>query len=56
MGAAFLCAMTGIDMQVLDNSAAYIAGWLRCIRSGSAADVVRAAGDAQRAVDWVVGV
>ena len=39
MGAAFLAAMTGIDLPVLDNAvlnsaAAYIAGWLRHIRSG----------------------
>ncbi|KUG19019.1 hypothetical protein ASZ90_011263 [hydrocarbon metagenome] len=38
-GAAFLAAMTGIDLRVLDNAAlnsaaAYIAGWLRHIRSG----------------------
>jgi antirestriction protein ArdC len=56
MGSAFLCAMAGIDMPVLDNSAAYIAGWLRHIRNGSAVDVVRAAGDAQRAADWLMGV
>ncbi|MGC9436316.1 MAG: ArdC family protein, partial [Methanomicrobiales archaeon] len=37
MGAAFLCARCGIDMPVLDNQAAYIAGWLRHIQNGSAA-------------------
>ncbi|MBN1432824.1 MAG: hypothetical protein JW931_08640 [Methanomicrobiaceae archaeon] len=46
-GSAFLCAMTGIDMPVIDNQTAYIAGWLRHIRNGSAVDVIRAAGGAQ---------
>ena len=55
MGSAFLCAMTGIDMPVVDNQAAYIAGWLRHIRNGSAVDVIRAAGDAQRAADFLIG-
>ena len=31
MGSAFLCAMTGIDMPVIENQAAYVAGWLRHI-------------------------
>lgn len=47
--------MCGVDLPVLDNAAAYIAGWLRHIRDGSAADVVQAAGDAQRAADWLMG-
>ncbi|MDD3112664.1 MAG: zincin-like metallopeptidase domain-containing protein, partial [Methanofollis liminatans] len=56
MGAAFLCAMCGIDTPPLqENTAAYIAGWLRHIREGSAADVVRAATDAQRAADFLTG-
>jgi antirestriction protein ArdC len=46
--------MTWIDLPLLDNAAAYIAGWHR-IRNSSAANVVRAAGDAERAVEWVVG-
>lgn len=36
MGSAFLCAMTGIDMPVIDNQTAYIAGWRRHISNGSA--------------------
>jgi antirestriction protein ArdC len=56
MGAAFLCAMCGVDTPPLqENTAAYIAGWLRHIREGSAADVVRAATDAQRAADFLTG-
>jgi len=53
MGAAFLCALAGVDVPTAENQAAYIAGWLRHIRNGSAADVVRAAADAQRAVDFL---
>ncbi|NMA09555.1 MAG: hypothetical protein GX932_00800, partial [Methanomicrobiales archaeon] len=55
MGAAFLCAMTGTDVPVVENQAAYVAGWLRHIRDGSAADVIRAAADAQKAVDFLTG-
>ena len=55
MGAAFLCAMAGTDVPVAENQAAYIAGWLRHIRDGSAADVIRAAADAQKAADFLTG-
>ena len=55
MGSVFLSAMTGIDMPVIENQAAYVAGWLRHIRNGTAVDVIRAAGDAQRAADFLTG-
>jgi len=56
IGAAFLCAITGTDTPpVAENQAAYVAGWLRHIREGTAADVVRAASDAQKAADWITG-
>jgi antirestriction protein ArdC len=55
MGAAFLCAVSGIDTPVIENQTAYISGWLKQIRNGTAADVVRAARDAQRAVDYLTG-
>ena len=42
-------------MPVAENQAAYIAGWLRHIRNGSAADVIRAAADAQKAADFLTG-
>lgn len=45
--------MTGTDLPVLKNRAAYIAGWLWHIRDGSAADVIRAAADAQKAADFL---
>ncbi|HUU76192.1 MAG TPA: hypothetical protein VMW63_08895 [Methanoregulaceae archaeon] len=47
--------MTRIDLLVIDNTGAYIAGWLQYIQNGSVADVVRAAGDAQRAADLLLG-
>lgn len=55
MGAAFLCALTGTDVPVAENQVAYIVGWLRQIQDGSAADVIRAAADAQRAADFLTG-
>ena len=42
-------------MPVAENQVAYIVGWLRQIRNGSAADVIRAAADAQRAADFLTG-
>jgi len=51
---AMLCAVTEID-GVFDNSAAYIAGWLRKLRSDSKV-IVQAAGQAQRAADLVRGI
>ena len=50
-----LRALSGTDVPVAENQAAYIAGWLRHIRDGSAADVIRAAADAQRAADFLTG-
>lgn len=51
---AMLCAVTGID-GVFDNSAAYIAGWLRKLKSDNRV-LVHAAGQAQRAADLVRGI
>ncbi len=55
MDAAFLCAKTGTDLTMLENQAVYISGWLRHIRNSSAADVIRAAVDAQRAAYYLTG-
>ena len=52
MGAAMLCGVTGIVNQTIDNSAAYIQGWLSKLRKDSTL-VVQAAAQAQKAVDWV---
>lgn len=53
MGSAFLCAMTGIE-GTFDNSAAYIAGWLKKLQNDPKL-VVFAAAQAQKAVDHILG-
>lgn len=55
MGAAFLCAACGIERATLENSAAYIASWLKALRNDPKA-VVIAAAQAQRAADYIRGI
>lgn len=50
---AFLCAESGIETTV-DNSAAYLASWIKVIKADPRAVVV-AAGAAQRAADMILG-
>jgi len=52
--AAFLCQEAGVDASRLDQSAAYIASWLRALQDDRRL-VVAAAGQAQRAVDHILG-
>lgn len=54
MGAAYLCGHCGIENDVIDNSAAYLKGWLECLR-GDVKLLVTAAGQAQKAVDHILG-
>lgn len=54
MGAAFLSAYAGIITDTVENSAAYIQGWLKKLRDDKRL-VVSAAGAAQRAADWILG-
>jgi len=54
MSAAFLCANAGIENITLDNSAAYIAGWLKKLKSDTKM-VVIAAGQAQKSADHILG-
>ena len=54
MGAAMLCGVTGISPVTLDQSAAYIAGWLRALKDDRKL-LVGAAGKAQRAADFIRG-
>jgi len=54
MGSAFLCAMSGILPSVEKNSAAYLANWLGVLK-GDKKLVVTAAGQAQKAVDYITG-
>jgi len=52
-GAAFLCGHCSIEAATLDNSAAYIAGWLAKLRSDRKL-VVQAASQSQRAADYIL--
>ena len=54
MSAAYLCAEAGISPAVLENQAAYIAGWLKKLRDDRKL-LVHAAAQAQRAADYVLG-
>lgn len=52
MTAAMLCAVTGIENKTIDNSAAYLQGWLDRLKKDRRL-VVTAAAQAQRAADYV---
>jgi len=53
MGAAFLCGCTGIENRIIDNSAAYVAGWLKAIKENKKI-VITAAAAAQKAADHIL--
>ncbi|QDT37680.1 ArdC family protein [Stratiformator vulcanicus] len=55
VGAAFLCGHCGIDTATIENTAAYVDGWLKKLR-GDKKLVVQAAAQAQKAADYVLGV
>lgn len=55
MGAAYLCGYCGIENETVDNSAAYLKGWLVPLRSDPKM-LVLAAAQAQKAVDHILGV
>jgi len=52
MGAGFLSGLVGIENQVLDRSASYLANWLRVLK-GDPSLIVRAASQAQKAADFL---
>ena len=54
MTAAYLCGVTGIENRTIDNSAAYIANWLKML-SADRKLIIRATAQAQRACDYVLG-
>ncbi|MBL7815395.1 MAG: DUF1738 domain-containing protein [Saprospiraceae bacterium] len=55
LGASFLCGITGIDRDpIIENAAAYIKGWLSKL-SNDKQFVFKAAAEAQKAVDFIVG-
>jgi len=55
MTAAYLCGITGIENRTIDNSAAYVANWLRHLRDQRKL-IIHAAAQAQRACDYILNV
>jgi antirestriction protein ArdC len=53
MGAAFLCGFAGIENVTLDNSTAYIQGWLQKLRNDKKLVIVAAA-QAQKAANYII--
>ncbi len=53
MAAAFLCAHCGIETATIENSAAYIQGWIRAL-SGDHRLAVTAASAAQKAANYIL--
>jgi antirestriction protein ArdC len=55
MTAAFLCGECGIACQTIDNSAAYIRGWIKTLKSRDNKNlVITAASAAQKAYDFIL--
>jgi len=52
-GASFLCGHAGIENFTLENSAAYIAGWLKALKNDKTL-LVHAAAQAQKASDYIL--
>lgn len=53
MGAAYLCGHSGIEQKTLENSAAYIHGWLKALKNDRTL-LVHAAAQAQKASDYIL--
>jgi antirestriction protein ArdC len=53
MGAAYICAEAGISTVVIENQAAYVAGWLKKLRDDRKL-LIHAAAQAQRAADYIL--
>ena len=54
LGAAFLCGQAGIHAaSIMENSAAYLRGWIDALRSERTL-IVQAAAQAQRACDYII--
>jgi len=50
-----LCGYTGIEQLTIENSAAYIKGWLKVLKNDQKLAIM-AAGQAQRAADFILGI
>ena len=53
MGASFLCGHAGIENRTIENSAAYIAGWLKALKNDRTL-LIHAAAQAQKASDYIL--
>lgn len=53
MGAAFLCGYSGIENNTIENSAAYIQGWLKALKNDRTL-LIHAAAQAQKAADYIL--
>lgn len=55
LGASFLSGFAGILDKTIENSAAYLTGWVNALR-GDNKLIIKAAGQAQKATDYLMGV
>jgi antirestriction protein ArdC len=55
IGATFVCAALGIEQEVRDDHAAYLAGWLKILKADNKA-IFQAAAKAQAAADFLDGL
>jgi len=53
MGAAFLCGHSNIEQRTIENSAAYIMGWLKALKNDRTM-LIHAAAQAQKASDFIL--
>jgi len=53
IGASFLCALCEIENKTINNSAAYIQGWLKRLNNDSTL-IISASAQAQKAVDYIL--
>jgi len=53
IGASFLCALCGIENKTINNSAAYIQGWLKRLNNDKTL-IISASAQAQKAVDYIL--
>jgi len=54
MTSSFLCNLAGINNQVIDNQASYIASWLKALKNDSKLVIV-VTSKAQKAFDYIIG-
>ncbi|GAJ02093.1 unnamed protein product, partial [marine sediment metagenome] len=53
IGASFLCALCGIENKTINNSTAYIQGWLKRLNNDKTL-IISASAQAQKAVDYIL--